>query len=143
MQLGSHHSSAYSHSPHAPSPSPISPSASFSKLPHVPSIPSLSTIQSVKKCIARSGNKSGVLQQKHLVQLDWAPTEDGSHILTVAVGSRVLFLAPVSKDIVKSDLKLSEGKRLERVLHLLVPPDHHIYVYVHVVVLHYFLFKIF
>lgn len=65
---------------------------------------------SVKKCIARSGNKSGVLQQKHLVQLDWAPTEDGSHILTVAVGSKVLFLAPANKDIINStDLRLHDG----------------------------------
>ena len=60
---------------------------------------------SVKKCIAQTGNKIGVLQQKHLVQLDWAPTEDGSHVLTVAVGSKILFFSPVSNDLaVTSDL---------------------------------------
>lgn len=53
----------------------------------------------MKKCIAQTGNKTGVLQQKHLVQLDWAPTEDGSHVLTVAVGSKILFFSPVSNDL--------------------------------------------
>ena len=59
-------------------------------------------VTSVKKCIAKTGNKTGVLQQKHLVQLDWAPTEDGSHILTVAVGSKILFFSPVSNEIAEN-----------------------------------------
>ncbi|KAF6020291.1 Rbcn-3A [Bugula neritina] len=99
MQLGSHHPQGYGHSSHLPTAHNISPTSSFAKLPHVPSIPSLSTIQSVKKCIAQTGNKSGVLQQKHLVQLDWAPTEDGGHVLTVAVGSKILFFSPVNNEI--------------------------------------------
>ena len=53
----------------------------------------------MKKCIAQTGNKTGVLQQKHLVQLDWAPTEDGGHVMTVAVGSKILFYSPVSNEI--------------------------------------------
>ena len=30
-----------------------------------------------------------VIQPKQLVQLDWVSAEDGSHILTVAVGNKV------------------------------------------------------
>ena len=33
------------------------------------------------------------------VLLDWAPTEDGSHLLTVSVGSKVLIYAPVSEEM--------------------------------------------
>ena len=32
---------------------------------------------------------ANVLKQKHLVQMDWVSTEDGSHILTVGVGAKV------------------------------------------------------
>ena len=56
----------------------------------------------MKRCIAQTGNKTGVLQQKHLVQLDWAPTEDGGHVLTVAVGSKIFFFCPVNNDVAES-----------------------------------------
>ncbi|XP_064619402.1 dmX-like protein 1 isoform X3 [Lineus longissimus] len=69
------------------------------------SIPSLSTIFSVKKYIAERGNKSGMLRQKHLVQLDWVSLEDGSHILTVGVGSKILMYAPVSTEIAQATQK--------------------------------------
>lgn len=46
------------------------------------------------------------LTQKHLVQLDWVSKEDGSHILTVAVGSRVLLFTPVSSDLAQANLKV-------------------------------------
>lgn len=46
------------------------------------------------------------LTQKHLVQLDWVSKEDGSHILTVAVGSRVLLFTPVSSDLAQANIKV-------------------------------------
>ncbi|XP_074651608.1 dmX-like protein 2 [Tubulanus polymorphus] len=85
-------------SPDEPTSSRI-PSLSQGKVHRSSSIPSLSTIYSVKKYIAEKGNKYGVLKQKHLIQLDWVPMEDGSHILTVGVGSKVMMYGQVSKEI--------------------------------------------
>jgi hypothetical protein len=59
----------------------------------------------VKKYIAERGNKSGMLRQKHLVQLDWVSLEDGSHVLTVGVGSKILMYAPVSTEIAQATQK--------------------------------------
>lgn len=52
-------------------------------------VPSFSTLQSLRKSIIENGNTCP-LTQKHIVQLDWVSKEDGSHILTVAVGSKVI-----------------------------------------------------
>lgn len=52
-------------------------------------VPSFSTLQTLRKSITESGNTCP-LTQKHLVQLDWVSKEDGAHILTIAVGSKVL-----------------------------------------------------
>ncbi|XP_069136751.1 dmX-like protein 2 [Argopecten irradians] len=84
------------------SPGTLSPSSSLVNMTRTKSVPSLSTIFTVRKCIAEHGNKTGMLQQKHLVQLDWVSTEDGNHILTVGVGSRILMYSQVSNDIVQS-----------------------------------------
>ncbi|CAL1529694.1 unnamed protein product [Lymnaea stagnalis] len=72
------------------------------------SVPSLSTIQSVKKSISEAGNKKGLLRQKCLVQLDWVSTEDGSHLLTVGVGSKVLIYGQVSNEIAKTLKSLNQ-----------------------------------
>ena len=45
------------------------------------------------------GNKLGLLKQKCLVQLDWVSTEDGSHILTVGVGTKILAYCQVSSEV--------------------------------------------
>ncbi|GFO28212.1 Dmx-like protein 2 [Plakobranchus ocellatus] len=76
------------------------------------SVPSLSTIQSVKKSISEAGNRKGLLSQKCLVQLDWVATEDGSHLLTVGVGSKVLIYGQVSNEIANS-LKTLRGENAE------------------------------
>lgn len=68
-------------------------------------VPSFSTLQSLRKSIMENGNTCP-LTQKHLVQLDWVSKEDGSHILTVAVGSRVLLFTPVSSDLAQANLKV-------------------------------------
>lgn len=67
-------------------------------------VPSFSTLQSLRKSIIECGNTCP-LTQKHLVQLDWVSKEDGSHILTVAVGSKVLLFTPVSSDIAQANMK--------------------------------------
>ncbi|XP_063539585.1 dmX-like protein 2 [Cydia strobilella] len=67
-------------------------------------VPSFSTLQSLRKSIMENGNTCP-LTQKHLVQLDWVSKEDGSHILTVAVGSRVLLFTAVSSDLAQANLK--------------------------------------
>lgn len=67
-------------------------------------VPSFSTLQSLRKSIIECGNTCPVTQ-KHLVQLDWVSKEDGSHILTVAVGSKVLLFTPVSSDIAQANMK--------------------------------------
>ncbi|XP_055901191.1 dmX-like protein 2 isoform X3 [Biomphalaria glabrata] len=72
------------------------------------SVPSLSTIMSVRKSISEAGNKKGLLRQKCLVQLDWVSTEDGSHLLTVGVGSKVLIYGQVSYEIAKSLKSLNQ-----------------------------------
>lgn len=51
-----------------------------------------------------------ILRQKHLVQLDWVSTEDGSHILTVGVGSKIMMYAQVSNDIVQESKDTSDEK---------------------------------
>jgi hypothetical protein len=48
---------------------------------------------------------------KHLVQLDWVSTEDGSHILTVGVGSKILMYGQVSNDIVQACQKSNEQEK--------------------------------
>lgn len=68
----------------------------------------------IYRSIMENGNTCP-LTQKHLVQLDWVSKEDGSHILTVAVGSRVLLFTPVSSDLAQANLKV---KRLIFFLYL-------------------------
>ncbi|XP_054286224.1 dmX-like protein 2 isoform X3 [Macrosteles quadrilineatus] len=67
-------------------------------------VPSFSTLQSLRKSIIENGNNCP-LTQKHLVQLDWVSKEDGSHILTVAVGSKVMLFTPVSSDLAQANMK--------------------------------------
>lgn len=67
-------------------------------------VPSFSTLQSLRKSIIENGNTCP-LTQKHLVQLDWVSKEDGSHILTVAVGSKILLYTPVSSDLAQANIK--------------------------------------
>ncbi|CAH1797131.1 unnamed protein product [Owenia fusiformis] len=71
-------------------------------IPKSMSIPSLSSAQSVRRSIIEKGNIYGLLKQKHLVQLDWVSTEDGSHILTIGLGFKVLLYAPVSGELANS-----------------------------------------
>ena len=72
-------------------------------------VPSPRTIQSVRRQLSNDKLQMDVLQQRHLVQLDWVSIEDGSHILTVAVGSKVLMYAAISQQI--SEQALSSGRQ--------------------------------
>lgn len=73
-------------------------------------IPSNATIQSVKKSLSIRADHSNVLKQKHLVLLDWVSAEDGSHILTVGVGPKILLFAPVSSEVAQASKKDRDKK---------------------------------
>lgn len=70
---------------------PTSPHELVKPVASLLAVPSFSTLMSLRKSISDHGNVCP-LTQKHLVQLDWVSKEDGSHILTVAVGSKVRVL---------------------------------------------------
>lgn len=79
-------------------------------------VPSFSTLQSLRKSITENGNTCP-LTQKHLVQLDWVSKEDGSHILTVAVGSKIMLFTPVSSDLAQANMKaMKESQTANRPL---------------------------
>ncbi|VDI15898.1 Hypothetical predicted protein [Mytilus galloprovincialis] len=89
----------------------MSPSASLVNMNRLTHVPSMSTIFSVKKTLSAQCDNHGILQQKQLVQLDWVSTEDGSHILTVGVGSKILMYGQVSNDIVQSCQKSKQREK--------------------------------
>ena len=83
----------------------ISPTLSTPAITKSVPIPSPTTIQTIKRNLTTNEHASNVLKQKHLVQLDWVSTEDGSHILTVGVGPKILLYAAVSSDIAQATQK--------------------------------------
>ncbi|XP_058066512.1 dmX-like protein 1 [Anopheles bellator] len=84
--------------------------------PGLLAVPSFSTLQSLRKSITEHGNTCPITQ-KHLVQLDWVSKEDGSHILTVAVGSKILLFTPVCSDLAQSNMKaMKESQSTNRPL---------------------------
>lgn len=89
-------------------PKGMSPSSSLVNITRAVSIPSLSTICSVRRSIAEHGNMAGILHQKQLVQLDWVSTEDGSHVLTIGVGQKILMYAQVSNDVISASKEAKE-----------------------------------
>lgn len=72
--------------------------------PTLLAVPSFSTLQSLRKSITEMGNICP-LTQKHIVQLDWVSNEDGSHILTVACGSKIMLYTPLSTDLAQANVK--------------------------------------
>lgn len=72
--------------------------------PTLLAVPSFSTLQSLRKSISEMGNICP-LTQKHMVQLDWVSNEDGSHILTVACGSKIMLYTPLSTDLAQANVK--------------------------------------
>lgn len=55
-------------------------------------MPSLSTLEGVKKYINAMGNSPSAIAPKQTVMLDWVSKEDGTHILTITVGNKVLLV---------------------------------------------------
>lgn len=45
------------------------------------------------------------LLKDRLIQLDWASKEDGSHILTVAIGRNIMLFTAVSNDLAQANIK--------------------------------------
>lgn len=79
-------------------------------LQHLLSVPSYTTLQTLRHVISEQGNQCP-LTQKSLVQLDWVSTEDGSHVLTVAVGSKILLFTPVSTDIAQANVQAMKASK--------------------------------
>lgn len=67
-------------------------------------VSSFSTLQSLRENIVEHGNMSPFIQ-KSLVQMDWASKEDGSHILTVVAGNKIMLFATVCSDLAQSNIK--------------------------------------
>lgn len=94
----------------------VTPDATKSSGGGLLAVPSFSTLQSLRKSITEHGNTCP-LTQKHLVQLDWVSKEDGSHILTVAVGSKIMLFTPVSSDLAQANMKaMKESQTTNRPL---------------------------
>ncbi|XP_071522289.1 dmX-like protein 2 [Panulirus ornatus] len=79
---------------------PASPVFSVDALHSVSSqllVPSPSTLHSLRN---QRFDKRGVsVKQKHPVQIDWVSQEDGSHLLTVAIGSKILAYTSVADEV--------------------------------------------
>ncbi|KAK3861276.1 hypothetical protein Pcinc_032726 [Petrolisthes cinctipes] len=79
---------------------PSSPGFSMDAISSINSqllVPSFSTLNSLKN---QKFDKRGVsVKQKHPVQIDWVSQEDGSHLLTVAIGSKVLVYTSVADEV--------------------------------------------
>ena len=88
----------------------ISPTMSTPAIIHT-NVPSAATIQSVKRNLTSANLNKNVLRQKYLVQLDWVSTEDGSHILTVGVGSKILLYSAVSSELAQASQKDSKEQK--------------------------------
>ncbi|CAG0879086.1 unnamed protein product [Darwinula stevensoni] len=73
-------------------------------------VPSFCTLQTLRRHISSHGNPD-TMAQKHLMQLDWVSREDGSHILTVGVGSKILIFTPVSSDMAQANLTAMKESR--------------------------------
>nr|XP_042903510.1 dmX-like protein 2 [Parasteatoda tepidariorum] len=74
------------------------------------SVPSYATLQTLRQAIAEKGNQD-LLAPKSIVQMDWVSAEDGSHILTVAIGSKILLFAPVSNDIAQANVQAMKASK--------------------------------
>lgn len=71
-----------------------------SSLQRLLSVPSYATLHTLRRAVIEQGNQCPLVH-KSLIQLDWVSSEDGSHVLTVAVGSRILLFAPVARDVIQ------------------------------------------
>ncbi|XP_064475038.1 dmX-like protein 2 [Ornithodoros turicata] len=75
-----------------------------SSLQRLLAVPSYATLHTLRQAVIECGNQNFLLH-KSLVQLDWVSSEDGSHVLTVAVGQKVMLFTPVSSDIAQANLQ--------------------------------------
>lgn len=75
-----------------------------SSLQRLLAVPSYATLHTLRQAVIECGNQNFLLH-KSLVQLDWVSSEDSSHVLTVAVGEKVMLFTPVSSDIAQANLQ--------------------------------------
>lgn len=83
----------------------------FFTLPGLVSVPSMATFEGIKRYISNKGNSPSPVSPKQSVILDWVSNEDGSHILTVAVGNKILLLTTVSSELAAATQKANLDAR--------------------------------
>ncbi|XP_037074654.1 dmX-like protein 2, partial [Pollicipes pollicipes] len=85
------------------------------KPPAMRTAPSFINDNTVKSAIAEEGNILMSVTHKHLVRIDWVSSEDGSHMLTLGVGSKILMFTRVSSDITVANMKaMKENQQTSR-----------------------------
>ena len=89
-------------------------------------MPTFSAILSAKKELLDHGDKISIMNPKHMVQLDWVSTEDGSHILTVGVGSKIMMYAQVSDEVVQASKKVESEEKSHKKVMMFNDPGHKI-----------------
>ena len=77
--------------------------------PAMRTAPSFINDNTVKTAIAEEGNILMSVAHKHLVRIDWVSSEDGSHMLTLGVGSKVTRSA--AADTLSADLWVTERQQ--------------------------------
>ena len=70
-------------------------------------LPNVPSMQCFRKTFGdcQTGPPGRQKVKKQSVTLDWVSTEDGSHVLTVALGSQIMIFAAVSSDIAQQNMK--------------------------------------
>ena len=107
-------------------PQNLAPASTLLSVGRTKSVPTFSAILSAKKELLDHGDKISIMNPKHLVQLDWVSTEDGSHILTVGVGSKILMYAQVSDEVVQASKKVESEEKSNKKVMMFNDPGHKI-----------------
>ena len=104
----------------------LSPSSNLLSVGRTKSVPTFSAIMSAKKELDDHDDKINIMKPSHLVQLDWVSTEDGSHILTVGVGSKIMMYAQVSDEVVQASKKVESEEKSNKKVMMFNDPGHKI-----------------
>ena len=120
------HSAETSHGSDSETSQMLNPSSTLLSISRTKSVPTFSAILSAKKELLDHDDKIGIMNPKHMVQLDWVSTEDGSHILTVGVGSKIMMYAQVSDEVVQASKKVESQEKSQKKVMMFNDPGHKI-----------------
>ena len=120
------HATETSHGSDSESNQMLNPSSTLLSISRTKSVPTFSAILSAKKELLNHGDKISIMNPKHMVQLDWVSTEDGSHILTIGVGSKIMMYAQVSDEVVQASKKVESQEKSHKKVMMFNDPGHKI-----------------